>query len=272
MDVDVVMAHADAQGRLCGAALGMAVAAIADDDRQRLFAVVATSGTTNAGVIDDLAGVADVAEELGIWFHVDGAYGGAALAAPSVRARFDGIERADSFIVDPHKWLFAPFDSCALLYRDPAVARSAHTQHAGYLDVLHAVDPAEEPWNPSDYAHHLSRRARGLPLWFSLATHGTAAYTEAVETTLAVSRDAAALIDRAGHVELALEPELSVVLFRRLGWTPADYQSWSDRQLAEGAAFVVPTTWQGETLLRICIVNPLTTLDDIAAIVDSLDD
>ncbi|NJN47478.1 MAG: hypothetical protein HC808_14495, partial [Candidatus Competibacteraceae bacterium] len=106
------------------------------------------------------------------------------MAAPSVRHLFDGIERADSFIVDPHKWLFAPFDSCALLYRDPAVARAAHTQHAEYLDVLHADDAADEPWNPSDYAHHLSRRARGLPLWFSLATHGTDAYTEAVEATL----------------------------------------------------------------------------------------
>src|SRR5690606_14392383 len=99
------------------------------------------------------------------------------------RARFAGIERADSFIVDPHKWLFAPFDSCALLYRDPAAARNAHTQHAEYLDVLHeprgevgAVDLTAEhagDWNPSDFAHHLTRRARGLPFWFSLATHGT---------------------------------------------------------------------------------------------------
>ena len=117
--------------------------------------------------------------------HVDGAYGGAALAAPSVRDRFAGVEAADSFIVDPHKWLFAPFDSCALLYRDPEVGRRAHTQHAEYLDVLPRRRATTHEWNASDYAHHLSRRARGLPLWFSLATHGTQAYTEAVETTLA---------------------------------------------------------------------------------------
>ena len=127
--------------------------------------------------------------------HVDGAYGGAALAAPSVRDRFVGVEAADSFIVDPHKWLFAPFDSCALLYRDPEIGRQAHTQHAEYLDVLHArhgdPDPTAREWNASDYAHHLSRRARGLPLWFSLATHGTQAYTEAVETTLRVAREGA---------------------------------------------------------------------------------
>jgi glutamate/tyrosine decarboxylase-like PLP-dependent enzyme len=153
---------------------------------ERVFAIVATSGTTNAGVIDDLDGIADVCAELGVWFHVDGAYGGAGLAAPSVRPRYHGIERADSFIVDPHKWLFAPFDCCALVYRDPRRSRRAHTQHAEYLDVLHAddVDGHDDDWNPSDYAHHLSRRARGLPFWFSLATYGTDAYRDAVETTL----------------------------------------------------------------------------------------
>ena len=103
-----------------------------------MFAIVATAGTTNAGVIDDLAGVAEVCAEFGVWMHVDGAYGGAGLAAPSVRDRYSGIEHADSFIVDPHKWLFAPFDCCALVYRDPNVARAAHTQHAEYLDVLHS--------------------------------------------------------------------------------------------------------------------------------------
>ena len=115
---------------------------------ERLFAVVATCGTTNAGVIDDLTAVADAAAELDTWMHVDGAYGGAALAAPSVRDRFAGVEAADSFIVDPHKWLFAPFDSCALLYRDPEIGRQAHTQHAEYLDVLHARPRRPRPGGP----------------------------------------------------------------------------------------------------------------------------
>src|SRR4029077_2039947 len=95
-----------------------------------VFAAVATSGTTNLGVVDDLAGVAEVCREDGLWFHVDGAYGGAALAAPSVRPLFTGIEHADSFIVDPHKWLFGPFDCCALVYRDPEGESRAHTQDA----------------------------------------------------------------------------------------------------------------------------------------------
>jgi glutamate/tyrosine decarboxylase-like PLP-dependent enzyme len=268
MDADVVMVPADARGRMDGAALAATVEGLDPVDRERLFAIVTTCGTTNAGVIDDLQGAADVAERLGVWFHVDGAYGGAGLAAPSVRARYTGIERADSYIVDPHKWLFAPFDCCALLYRDPAEAKRAHTQHAEYLDVLHGDGDTE--WNPSDYAHHLSRRARGLPLWFSLATHGTDAYRDAVEETLRVAHAGAALIAAAPHLELIMEPDLSVVLFRRAGWDAAQYQAWSDRLLDAGIAFVTPTGWQGETLLRICVVNPRTTVDDIALLVDSL--
>ena len=268
MDADVVMVPADERGRMDGAALTATVEGLDPVDRERLFAIVTTCGTTNAGVIDDLQGAADVAERLGVWFHVDGAYGGAGLAAPSVRARYTGIERADSYIVDPHKWLFAPFDCCALLYRDPAEAKRAHTQHAEYLDVLHGDGDTE--WNPSDYAHHLSRRARGLPLWFSLATHGTDVYRDAVEETLRVAHAGAALIAAAAHLELVMEPDLSVVLFRRAGWDAAQYQAWSDRLLDAGIAFVTPTGWQGETVLRICVVNPRTTVDDVALLVDSL--
>jgi glutamate/tyrosine decarboxylase-like PLP-dependent enzyme len=266
MDADVMTAEADAEGRLRIDSLRALVRSLAADDLARLFAVVATSGTTNAGVIDPLAGAAEVAAELGIWFHVDGAYGGAGLLAPSVRHRYAGIEHADSFIVDPHKWLFAPFDCCALLYRDPMQARRAHTQHAEYLDVLQGDDE----WNPSDFAHHLSRRARGLPFWFSLATHGTAKYRDAVEQSLTVTREGARLIEQSSHLELLMEPELSVLLFRRVGWTPQQYQDWSDALLAAGTAFVVPTSWADETVLRICVVNPHTTLDDIRVVIDSL--
>ena len=178
--------------------------------------MVATSGTTNAGIIDDLAGVASVARERGLWFHVDGAYGGAGLFAPSVRRAYDGIEHADSFVVDPHKWLFAPFDCAALLYRDPALARAVHTQDASYLDVIHDR-PAE--WNPTDYAYHLTRRARGLPLWFSLSVHGVGAYTDAIETAITLARQTAVEISTRDHLELIREPDLGVVLFRRRGWS-----------------------------------------------------
>ena len=266
MDVDIVGVATDGRGRLTGAALAAAGDALDDERRPRVFAVVATAGTTNAGIVDDLAGTGRVASANGWWFHVDGAYGGAALAAPSVRRLFDGVEAADSFVVDPHKWLFAPFDCCALLYRHPEQARRAHTQHAEYLDVL--TDGGG--WNPSDYAHHLTRRARGLAFWFSLATYGTRRYAEAVEACLALAREAADLVRLDPRTELLMEPELSVVLFRRVGWGPAEYAAWSERVLDEGLTLTVPTSWAGETVLRFCFVNPRTTAEDVATILASL--
>jgi len=263
MDIDFVGVPVGEDGRLTGSALRIALERSGHDG---VFAVVATAGTTNLGIVDDLDSVGVVCAELGLWFHVDGAYGLAGLAAPSVRHRFAGIERADSFVVDPHKWLFAPFDCCALVYRDPAVGRAAHTQRAGYLDVV----TENEEINPSDYAIGLTRRARGLPFWFSLATHGTRAYTEAVERTLTVARYAADRIRASAVLDLLHEPELSVVCFRRQGWTPQDYRAWSHRLLADDLGFVVSTTHAGETVTRLAIVNPLTGESDIDLILDSM--
>ena len=168
MDVDIVRARRNADGKIYGDAVTEAIEEY-EKNGGRIFCIVATAGTTNLGIIDHLDSIDDVAVERDIWFHVDGAYGLAALCAPSVRAKFDGIEYADSFIVDPHKWLFAPFDVCALIYKDPTIAKDSLAQHASYLDTLHEDDE----WNPSDYAIHLTRRTRGLPFWFSLAANGT---------------------------------------------------------------------------------------------------
>ena len=263
MDAELIQVEMDEHWRLSGDNLRKM---LLDNGPDTFFAVVATSGTTNFGVIDDLASVAAVCRELGVWFHVDGAYGGAGLVAPSIRHRYAGVEQADSFIVDPHKWLFAPFDCCALLYRDPALARAAHTQKASYLDVLNETPE----WNPTDYSVGLTRRARGLPLWFSLAVHGTQAYADAVERTLEVARFAEAEIGRRPYVEALRERDLSVIVFRRIGWGPQDYSAWSDRLLAEEFAFVVPTAHDGETVTRFAIVNPLTSEDDISAILDTM--
>ena len=233
-----------------------------------VIAVVATAGTTNAGIVDDLSGVADVAQERQLWFHIDGAYGGAALFAPSARARFAGFERADSFIVDPHKWLFAPFDCAALIYRQPNLAKAVHTQDASYLDVLHSENPEE--WNPSDYAYHLTRRARGLPLWFSMAVYGLDAYRDAVEAGLAIARRGASIIAETPHTHLVRQPELSVVLFRRQGWTKPDYDAWSAQLLTEQTGFVTPTTWEGETVARFAFLHPNTTEEMIREILDTM--
>ncbi len=233
-----------------------------------MCAVVATAGTTNAGLVDDLAGVADVCRTHGLWMHVDAAYGGAALLAPSVRERFAGIEHADSLVIDPHKWLYAPFDSAALMYRDPAFARTVHTQAASYLDVIH--DTAGE-WNPSDYAYQLTRRAawpaalvlargqrhRRLPRRRSSACSPPPARPPPVSAQIP-------------HLELVREPELSVVLFRRDGWGPADYDAWSDRLLSDQIAFVAPSRWHGEPVARLAFLHPETTLDIVDEILATL--
>jgi glutamate/tyrosine decarboxylase-like PLP-dependent enzyme len=268
MDVDVVDVPADDRGRLTGGALARTLDGLDPEVADGLFAVVASAGSTNAGTVDDIEGVADVGEPRGLWLHVDGAYGGAGLLAPSVRGLFRGIERADSFIVDPHKWLFAPYDACALLYRDPELARAAHRQEASYLDSAYEQQAGD--WNPSDYAYHLSRRARGLPLWFSLATYGTDAYREAVEAALTLTRQTAAEVERRPELELVMAPELSVVLFRRLGWGPADYESWWRRLLDAQIAFVQPTSWKGEKIARLCFLNPRTTLDHVRAVLGTM--
>ena len=264
LEMDPLIVRAD-DHRLTGAGLRAAIAA--DDDPRSLAAVVATSGTTNAGIIDDLAGAAEVAREHGLWFHVDGAYGGAGLFAPSVRPRYDGIEHADSFIVDPHKWLFAPFDCAALLYRNPPLARSVHKQDASYLDVIHDT-PGE--WNPTDYAYHLTRRARGLPLWFSLAVYGVDAYTRAIEAAIELARQTAAEIRSREYLELIREPELGVVLFRRRGWDPAQYTRWADQLLTDQVAFIPPSAWEGETVARFAFLHPQTSMDLVRQILDRM--
>jgi len=280
--VEPVLVPAD-DHRLTGAAVAAtldAVAATDPDASADVVGVVATAGTTNAGLVDDLAGVADVAADRDLWFHVDAAYGGGALFAPSVRDLFCGIERADSVVVDPHKWLFAPFDSAALIYRDPRLAKAVHTQDAAYLDAIHRpagagggpadADVVQDPWNPSDYAFHLTRRARGMPLWFSLAVHGTDAYRDAVETVLDTARRAADLIRTTAHVELVRDPVLSVVLFRRPGWGPADYDTWSASLLANQIGFVTPTTWDGEVVARLAFLHPDTTVDMVRDILATM--
>jgi glutamate/tyrosine decarboxylase-like PLP-dependent enzyme len=266
MDVDIVVVPGDDRGRVTGEAVAAWAAQAMPEQLDAVFAVVATAGTTNLGVVDDIDGIADVCAERGWWLHVDGAYGGAALAAPSVRHLFAGIDRADSFIVDPHKWFYAPFDACALLYRDPVLARAAHTQKAGYLDPVNV----EGEWNPSDFAVQLSRRARGLPFWFSLAVYGTDAYEAAIEHALAVSREARRMIDDADHLRLLLEPDLSVLIFERIGWSAADYGAWSARLIREGVAFVTPTRHHGRVCTRIVVVNPMTTVEDVALVLDSM--
>ena len=260
-------ASAHSSVRTAAALLDLAVVDVPGDDADRLTgdalsalqdptvcAVVASAGATNTGAIDDLAGVAAVCADRGWWLHVDAAYGGAALAVPELAGRFAGIGAADSMVIDPHKWLFAPLDCAAVLYREPGLAVRTHRQTAGYLDAF-----GQEHVNPSDLAFHLTRRARGLPLWFALVVHGTDAFVEAVRAGVDLARRAAAIVQRAGPpLRLVMEPELSVVLFERDGWARADWDEWSRHALDDGLAFVTPTSWHGRPTGRLVFLHPHT--------------
>ena len=265
MDVDILKIETNDELRLDGAHVAKAIDELHATTNKRVFAIVGTAGSTNLGIVDDLASLAKAAKERNIWFHVDGAYGLAGLCAPSVRHLYNGVEDADSFIVDPHKWLFAPFDACALVYRNPALAKETHTQHASYLETLH-----DDSWSPSDYAIHLTRRVRGLPFWFSLAAHGTDAYSQAVEEGIRLAKESAKRIVAHPNLELVREPELSIVAFTRKGWSPAQYQQWSDALLEKQIGFIPPSKHAGESILRFAFVNPWTSMDDVQMILDTL--
>ena len=262
MDIEVVKVPVNEDGRLTAEA----VAAALDETLLDVFAIVATAGTTNFGIVDDLTGIGTIARDRNIWFHVDGAYGLAGALAPSTRHLFEGAALADSAIVDPHKWLFAPFDACALIYRDPEIARVAHTQHGEYLEPLNK--PGE--WNPSDYAINLTRRVRGLPLWFSMATHGAAAYRAAIEENIQLAKRIAAEIESRDYLTIVRKPELSIVVFERIGWTPADYDNWAQELLEQQVGLVLPSSLNGRTHTRFAIVNPRTTFELLVEILDTM--
>lgn len=272
IDADIILIDDDEEDRLTGKWLQKAIDDLSEIDRKRLFAVVATGGTTNAGIIDELDTVAEICKKEELWFHVDAAYGGGALAAPSVRHLFKGIEKADSITIDPHKWMFSPYDCGAVIYKDLELAKNAHSQKGSYLDIF--KDEGAQGFNPADYQIQLTRRLRGLPLWFSLAMHGTEKYTEAIERGLFLAQSAAKKIEAIDHLELVREPSLSCVLFRRKGWSPDDYRDWTYANHKSGLALVTPTKWtkygESETISRFCFINPDTTEEDIDNILASM--
>lgn len=271
MDADVVLIDCPDEN-LRGSSLQKAIDELPEKDRNRLFAVVATGGTTNAGIIDELDTIAEVCRKEDVWFHVDAAYGGGALAVLSVRHLFKGIEQADSITIDPHKWLFSPYDCGAVLYRNMELAKNAHSQKGAYLEIF--KDEGAQGFNPADYQIQLTRRVRGMPLWFSLAMHGTDKYSESIERGIELAKIAAAKIERLDYVELIRPASLSVVLFRRKGWSPEDYRDWTYRNHKSGLALVTPTKWrigpEYETISRFCFINPETTEADIDVILESM--
>jgi len=265
--VSTTAADAGADGSIGGEAARAAIAS-AKAAGQVPFAIVGTAGTTNFGILDNLSELAEVAREEKIWFHVDGAYGLSGILVPELKALYRGIEQADSFIVDPHKWLFAPFDACALVYREPQLAKAVFSQHGEYLDPINKND---SEWNPSDYAINLTRRARGLPLWFSMASHGVAPYRDAIRANVELAQLIANNIESRDYLRLVRKPQLSIVVFERIGWQQEDYDRWADQLLERQLALVLPSSLNGAPPTRFAIVNPLTSYELLIEVLDTME-
>lgn len=230
------------------------------------IAVVASAGTTLTGAVDPLDAVADVCERRGVWLHVDGAYGLPAAATRSHGHLFAGLPRADSVALDAHKWLYLPKDCSAVLVRDPKALVAAFAHEAAYLpheeEQLHAVDQTLE----------YSRPFRALKLWLAFRVHGAEAFRRAIEANLEEARLLADLVRAAPDLELALEPQLSIVPFRHVPPGVRDLDAHNARLgeqlLVDGRVYLAGARIEGHEWLRPCFVNYRTTPDDVRALVE----
>jgi glutamate/tyrosine decarboxylase-like PLP-dependent enzyme len=234
------------------------------------IALVGSAGTVMTGAIDPLGRLAEIAAANDLWFHVDGAYG--ALAALAEPAKFDGLERADSVSLDPHKWLYQPLDCSILLYRDAEAARAAFSSTGEYVKTL-SDDPIES-FAFFEETLELSRRFRALKVWLSLRYHGLGAFRAAIGENLRQAALLAELIEAEPSLELLAPVELSAVCFR---WTGAGVESLNDRNEEilrranrRGRVWLSNASIRGAVGLRVCIVNHRTTDDDVRAIFEEV--
>lgn len=259
------------------------------DRRAGLFplCVVASAGTVATGAIDPLAQVADIARHFNLWFHVDGAYGGFAALAPSVRPLLESIPHADSVALDPHKWLYVSAGTGCVLYRDPEAARAVFGGEADYMRILAGeADEAFAFWN---YGPELTRRFRALAVWMVLRFVGTRALGQAMERNLRCARYLARLIETSDDFELLAPVELSVVCFRYLpsrlrrerdgGGLPTaenerELDDFNERLLIalqrRGAVYLSNARLRGRFALRVCVLNYRTTEQDMEILLEEI--
>lgn len=267
-DAQIRRLPCDAAGRLPAAALA---AAVERDCRAGLrpFCVIATAGTTNTGAVDPLPAIAHVARQHNLWFHVDGAYGAAAVLCERGRAGLAGLELADSLSLDPHKWLFQPFEAGCVLVRDGALLKRAFALHPEYLKDVHR---GVEEIHYTDYGIELSRGFRALKLWFSLQVFGLAAFRAAVERGFELADYAERVLLAHTEWEVVSPAQMAIVCFRRIGADEEFHARLVEAMLADGHALMTSTVLHGRTVLRICTINPRTTEEDIDSSLRRLDE
>ncbi|HYT32253.1 MAG TPA: pyridoxal-dependent decarboxylase [Thermoanaerobaculia bacterium] len=228
------------------------------------FAVVGNAGTTNTGAVDDLAGLADLAEREGLWFHVDAAYGGFFALTERGRRRMRGLERGDSIALDPHKSLFLPYGTGALLVRDAAALKRAHELSADYMP------PMQQDLDLPDYnllSPELSRDWRGLRVWLPVKMHGIEPFRKNLDEKLDLTEWATEELRRIDGIEILAEPQLSIVAFRlsRPGLSEKESNALNrkllDRINAKKRVYVTGTTLGPRYAIRICVLSFRTHMD-----------
>jgi aromatic-L-amino-acid/L-tryptophan decarboxylase len=222
--------------------------------------VIASAGTTNTGAVDGLEAIAAVCGAEGLWFHVDGAYGAPAALCESGRRVLAGLERADSLVLDPHKWLFTPYDAGVLLVRRPGVLERAFGMRPEYLADVQSTDGRVDFGQRSP---ELTRRARGLKLWMLFRTYGLDAIAAGIERGITLAERTQELIEVDPHWRCVTPAQLGIVTFTHPGWTVADHAAQVAALSADGFAAVSSTSLRGTPALRLCTINPRTTEADI---------
>ncbi len=233
-----------------------------------------TAGTTDLGSIDPLEELADIAAEKDLWFHADGAYGGAFVLCAEGRRRLRGFERADSLIIDPHKGLFLPFGSGLVLVRDGASMHRAFEADAPYLQDLKAGQSANVP-SAADISPELTRPFRGLRLWLSLKLYGLAAFRAALEEKLYLAEYFHQRLQAMDGYDMGPYPQLSITAFRYVpehGDADAFNRRLADVLRADGRLFLSTTTIAGHFVLRFAVLGYNTHLDDIELAIDIITD
>ncbi|HEY8583798.1 MAG TPA: aminotransferase class V-fold PLP-dependent enzyme, partial [Capillimicrobium sp.] len=223
------------------------------------MAVVATTGTTLTGAVDDVAALADVCAAHAVWLHVDGAYGLPAASTATAGPLFAGLDRADSATVDAHKWLFVPKACSVLLVRDPETLRAAFAHRESYIPHVHEEEP-----HAVDQTLEYSRPLRSLKLWLAFTVHGAAAMRAAIEANLAQAQLLAELVRADDELELVCEPSLSVVCFRH---RDVDSHRLVVALQEDARVYLSGADVDGTACLRACFVNFRTTDDDVRATV-----
>lgn len=243
--------------------------AIAKDQAlgQKPLMVIATAGTTNTGAIDPLHELADICEAQKLWLHVDGAYGAPAALTASGAASLDGIARADSLTLDPHKWLFQPYDAGCLLIK-PGFLEPCFAMNPEYLNDVKAGDSATDFRNRG---FELTRRSRALKLWFSFRTYGISKFREAIDYSIALTEYAEAYLRQSPkRWEVVTPAQIGIICFALRNASAAEHERRARALSNSGFACVTTTKLKGRTVLRLCIINPLTTQADITETIDRL--